>query len=309
MKNSYNDSATSDVPSHLFEWAVSEDDSAHDVASRLIIESASATLEKLDEQKQLTEHLNAMSDFGVSVVDELERAGFVADFEVLPESKVKFSFDDDGDVFDRRRMRLAENVIGAAAAKAGGVQTKVNIMEYANGGEVTVGMIPGSGFGKTNTYDPYAKDNVRRVTEIDANIDAATLDKIEELVTMWDSDADVYNEGVDIVLNRMSSNQRSKLKLWVESQFNRVGVPGTRLEEVLHDMHYRIRHRNVCESQSPTTSDVVYKRDYKGDWYRNGRFVKSVPDSVLRSAKNMAIECEITIPARRSRFPRRSRNF
>ena len=52
-----------------------------------------------------------------------------------------------------------------------------------------------------------------------------------------------------------------------------------------------------------TSTDTVYRRDYRLNWFRNGAYTKTVPEHVLKLAANpnMAIECSITVPAKKQR--------
>jgi hypothetical protein len=47
---------------------------------------------------------------------------------------------------------------------------------------------------------------------------------------------------------------------------------------------------------SKSSGDVVYERDIRGNWFRNGKRVKSVPEKVEVSAKHMAAACTVRVP-------------
>lgn len=246
MKNSYDDAASGDVPCHLFEWAVDDETAPCDVASKLVRETTDKKREFLREQKKSVEQLNEMSDFCTNVVEKLEEAGFNADFELLSEGRVKISFEDDTDRYDRRRMRIAENIVGKLAIGASGKITKVNIMEHAIGGDITVGLTAGVGFsnamnlGLDPQFDPFQQRSYKFVNELDVSLDQGTMDRIDELTAMWNGDYRTYNESVELTLREMSEPQRETLSSWIRTQVKRIGIPGSQLEEVLHDMHRRI---------------------------------------------------------------------
>lgn len=246
MKNSYDESASTELPFHLFEWAVDDDGSAPDVAANIINESAPRKAQRLAEQALLVEATKHMADFGDVTVNALEDAGFTADFELLPEGRVKINFDDDDNVFDRKRRRIAEGVIGRLSGAVNGKLEAVKIREHANGGSITVGLMPGIGFGGISGldphFDPFAERSVRFVNEMDVNVDNDVLGRIDELTDLWDADYQTYAEGAKLVLDEMSDSDRENLQLWIEGHVNRVGVSGTTLEEVLHDLHQRISH-------------------------------------------------------------------
>lgn len=246
MKNRYDEDASGLMPSHLFGWAVGEEESAPDLAARLVTEASERQLDVISEQQPHVEAVKEAADFGTTAVEALEEVGFTADFEVLDEG-VRVNFDDDDGVFDRRRRRIAEGLVGRLAEAAGGEVTGVRMLEYANGGHITVGLMSGVGFGGTSGYDmdfnPFEQRNVRLVNELDVNIDDNVVDRLEELTTMWDGDYQLYDEGVELTLNEMHPEQREELALWIEGHTQRVGVPGTTLEEVLHDVYRRIRRR------------------------------------------------------------------
>ncbi len=41
--------------------------------------------------------------------------------------------------------------------------------------------------------------------------------------------------------------------------------------------------------------ETIYTRNYRGDWFKNGRFVRQIPSDIRRLASNMAIECRIVV--------------
>ena len=112
-----------------------------------------------------------------------------------------------------------------------------------------VGLMAGVGFGAGPTgfdpnFNPFEQKNVQCVSELDVSVDDSVLNRLEELTLMWDGDYSIYNEGVDLTLNEMDTTQRSTLAFWIEGHVSRVGVAGSTLEEVLHDVHRRIRRMN-----------------------------------------------------------------
>lgn len=50
-----------------------------------------------------------------------------------------------------------------------------------------------------------------------------------------------------------------------------------------------------------TSTDTVYRRDCRLNWFRNGTYTTTVPEHVLKLAAGMAIECSITVPAKKQR--------
>lgn len=245
MRNSYDDAASSDVASHLFEWAVGDEESAPDVASKRTLEAASRHIALLREQDEHVRVAKDVSDLGTTLVAALEDVGFTADFELEEGGRVRVSFDDDDEVFDRRRRRVAEGIVGRITEASGARVVGVKMLEHANGGYVTVGLMQGVGFGGSSTgfdlsFDPFAQRNIRLVSEMDVNVDDHVIDRLHELTELWDDDHTIYDEAARITLRGMSADQRDALELWIEGHINRVGVPGTTLEEVLHDVHRRI---------------------------------------------------------------------
>lgn len=49
-------------------------------------------------------------------------------------------------------------------------------------------------------------------------------------------------------------------------------------------------------SASKNSGEDVYERDLKGNWFRNGKRVNTVPEKVTTKAKNMALACTVRVP-------------
>ncbi len=247
MKNSYDDDASGDLPDHLFEWAVGNESSAPEGATKVLRELKSSQNKKLQLENKQAKTLNEIADFGIAVTDALEQIGFDADFAVLSEGKIKFSFDDTDHVFDRKRRRLASNVINKLTKSAKGKIVESYMPINMGGGDITVGLLGGVGFSNVSStginpdYNPFDAPNVEVVREIDANVDDSVLDRIDELTTMWNGDYQSYDDGVTLTLNEMGARQRGTLLNWIDSTRSRIGMPGSTLEEVLGDIHRRIR--------------------------------------------------------------------
>lgn len=248
MGNIYEDASSNDVPSHLFGWAVGDETSAPEVASRLVkdeVERRKTLNEVAAPKRRLIDEATAL---GSTLRDALEEEGFTADYELLPEGTIKVTFDDDDCVFNRRRRRLAEGVVSRLAEDAGAIVKGIYMPEHANGGGITVGLIAGVGFGHANTgidpnFDPFAQRNVHFVNELDVNVSDEVFDRLTELSHMWDGSYSMYAEGAEATIDEMNESEQRNLATWIDGQMRRVGVPGSTLEEVLDDVKRRIVRR------------------------------------------------------------------
>src|SRR5574338_1714894 len=228
MRNSYSDAASSDVPSHLFEWAVAEGEEAGDVAY-VAVDGERKRMRLLESKtKSATDGVNMLSDACNEAVDALEGLGFSATYDIS-EGGVIIDFEDD--VFDRRRVNNAFAVVEGIARDKGCTDIGRTLVEHFGGGRVVFGLMPGIGFGGCAGIDPdfnpYATRNVARVDEMDVSVDDDVLYRIDELVGLWDADAGVYNEAADIVVGGLDKTQRASLSTWIGQQINAVRVPGT----------------------------------------------------------------------------------
>lgn len=248
MKNSYDDHASSELPTHLFEWAVGEaGDDGSTVASHVLNESSDRRRRDLERQRAIVEVQNDLADFGEACVDVLNEAGFDADFDIdVKRGTVKVMFEDVDGVYNERRAKVAHGVVKMLSEQVGGQITRIANPAYGAGGNVTVGMLSGIGFGGVPglnpDYDVFAERRFETGEDLTANISESVVHRLNELSRMWDGDYSIYNEAVTITLREMGADERGNLSRWIEENRNRVGIPGTTLEEVLYDIHARIHN-------------------------------------------------------------------
>lgn len=246
MKNSYNESASSDLPVHLFEWAVGNaGDDGSTVATKVITESSDRTKNALHKETMIVNAENDLADFGSACVDVLSEAGFEADFDIdIKEGSVQIFFEDVDGVYNKKRAKFAKGLVSRLTEHVGGKITKLTNPDYGSGGNITVGMLSGVGFGGVPGIDPnfdvYAARQFEVAGDLDANVSNQVINRLNELSRMWDGSYNIYNEAVSITLKEMGESERTNLKMWIEENKNRVGIPGTTLEEVLYDVHRRI---------------------------------------------------------------------